>query len=67
MPAQDRYFLSQEAKARDPLCVKDPADATTDTKDHGDEAWDEEDSNDEFDLDKEVEDYEMVQQDHHMT
>jgi hypothetical protein len=38
MLAQDRYFLSQEAEAGDPLCVEDPANATTDTEDHGDEA-----------------------------
>jgi hypothetical protein len=67
VPARDRYFLSQEAEAGDPLCVEDPANATTDTEDHDDEAWDEENSDDEFDPDEEVEDYEMVQQDHHMT
>jgi len=64
--ARDRYFLSQEAEAGDPLCYEDPANATTDTEDHGDKAWDE-DSDKEFDPDKEVEDYEMVQHDHHMS
>jgi hypothetical protein len=66
MPARDRYFLSQEAEAGDPLCVEDAADATTDTEDHGDEAWDKDSSDDEFDPDKEVENYEMVQQDYYM-
>jgi hypothetical protein len=66
LPARDRYFLSQEAEASDPLCYEDPADATTDIEDHGDEGWDE-DSDKEFDPDEEVEDYKIVQQDHHMS
>jgi hypothetical protein len=67
MPARDRYFLSQEAEVGDPLCIEDSVNTTTDTEDHNDKAWDKEDSDDEFDPDKEAEDYEMVQQDHHMT
>jgi hypothetical protein len=64
--ARDRYFLSQEAEAGDPLCIEDPANATTDTDDQGDDGWDEEDSDEEFDPDEEAEDHEMVQQDYNM-
>jgi hypothetical protein len=62
--ARDRYFLSQEAEEGSPLCLEDPADATTESEDQ-DDGWDEEES-DEFDPDEEAEDYAMVQQDHHM-
>jgi hypothetical protein len=65
LPARNRYFLSQEAEEGSPLCLEDPADATTDTEGQ-DDGWDEDES-DEFDPDKEVEDYAMVQQDHHMS
>jgi hypothetical protein len=65
LPAQNRYFLSQEAEEGSPLCLEDPTNATTDTEDQ-DDGWDE-DEGDEFDPDKEVEDYAMVQQDHHMS
>lgn len=65
LPARNRYFLSQEAKEGSPLCLEDPADATTDTEDQ-DDGWDEEES-DNFDPNEEVEDYAMVQQDHHMS
>ena len=34
--ARNRYFLSQEANEGSPLCLKDLANATTDTKDHDD-------------------------------
>ena len=64
LPARDRYFLSQEAEEDSPLCLEDPADATIESEDQ--DSWDEEES-DEFDLDEEVEDYAMVQQDHHMS
>jgi hypothetical protein len=65
LPARNRYFLSQDAEAGSPLCLEDPANATTDTEDE-DNGWDEEES-DEFDPDEEVEDYSMIQEDHHMT
>jgi 3-deoxy-D-manno-octulosonic-acid transferase len=32
LPARNRYFLSQEAEEGSPLCLEDPANATTDTK-----------------------------------
>ena len=66
LPARDTYFLSQEAEAGDPLCIEDPADATTDIDDQGD-GWDKEDSDEEFDPDEEAEDHEMVQEDHNMS
>jgi hypothetical protein len=64
LPARNRYFLSQEADEGSPLCLEDPANATTDTEDQ-DDGWDKDES-DEFDPNEEVEDYAMVQEDHHM-
>jgi hypothetical protein len=40
------------------MCYKDAANATTDSGES--DSWDEENSNEEFDLDEESEDYEMV-------
>jgi hypothetical protein len=34
--ARNRYFLSQEAEEGNPLCLKDFANATTDTEDQDD-------------------------------
>jgi len=65
LPAQDRYYLSHEAEAGDPLCFEDPADATTDS-DSLPDGWDDDDEED-FDPDEEAEDIEMVQRDHHMS
>ena len=65
-PAQDRYYLSQEAEDRDPLLFEDPGDATTDTESHLAGGWDE-DEDDEFDPDEVMEDFEMVQHDHCMS
>jgi hypothetical protein len=33
LPIRNRYFLSQEAEEGSPLCPKDPANTTIDTKD----------------------------------
>jgi hypothetical protein len=33
LSARDRYFLSQEAEEGSPLCLEDPADATTESED----------------------------------
>jgi len=66
LPAWDRYFLFAEAEEGDPACYEDPEDATIENEDPGDEGWDDEGSDNEFDLDEEAEDYEMVQEDHNM-
>jgi hypothetical protein len=47
------------------MCYEDAANATTDSRES--DSWDEENSDEEFDLDKEAEDYEMVQDDHNMS
>jgi hypothetical protein len=66
LPARDRYFLFAEAEEGDPACYEDPEDATIENEDPGDEGWDDEGSDNEFDPDEEAEDYEMVQEDHNM-
>jgi len=67
-PARDRYFLSQEAEAGDPLCLEDADGATTETEDNLGDNWDsDETEDDEFDPDEEAEDIEMVQKDHYMS
>jgi hypothetical protein len=66
--ARDRYFLSQEAEAGDPLCLEDADRATTETEDYLGDGWDSnETDDDDFDPDEDVEDIEMVQKDHHMS
>ena len=67
-PAQDRYFLSQEAKAGDPIINGDLGNDTTDTESHLAGGWDEDSSNSsEFDPNEVMEDFEMVQHDHHIS
>ena len=65
-PAQDKYYLSQEAEDGDPLLFEDPADVTTDTDSELAAGWDEDDDED-FDPDEVMEDFEMVQHDHRMS
>jgi hypothetical protein len=67
-PARVRYFLSQEAEAGDPLYLKDANRATTETKNNLRNGWNsDETEDDDFDLDEDVEDIEMVQKDHYMS
>ena len=68
-PARDRYFLSQEVEQGDPLCLEDPADATTESDIHPSDNWDSDDTQDEdeFDPDEDMEDMEMVQKDYNMS
>jgi hypothetical protein len=60
LPAQDRYFLSQEAEEGDPMCIEEAANATIDSRDGDSDGFDKDESDEEFDLDEEAEDYEMV-------
>lgn len=57
--AWDKYFLSLEADAGDPLLNEDPAGDTTDTEENPRDDWGEEDD-DNFDPDEDAEDIEMV-------
>jgi hypothetical protein len=68
LPARDCYFTAEEAEAGDPRVVEDPINQTTDSENELGEGWDPDDPNDEeFDLDVEMEDIEMVQRDHNMS
>jgi hypothetical protein len=68
LPARNRYFTEEEAKAGDPCVVKDPADQTTESEDELGEGWDLKDSEDDnFDPDVVMEDIEIVQRDYNMS
>jgi hypothetical protein len=66
LPARDCYFTAEETEAGDPHIVIDPTELTTDSEDDLADGWDD-DEEDEFDPDDEMEDSEMVQEDHHMS
>lgn len=49
-PAEDMYYLAQEAEDGDPLVFKDPDNATMDTESHIAADWDEEDEDEDEDF-----------------
>jgi hypothetical protein len=60
LPARDCYFTAEEAEARDPLVVEDPAEQATESEDDLADSWDNDDDDEEFNPDVKMEDIDIV-------